>query len=160
MQDLEDTDLLEILSPELREFIEAKLDSLEDDDVQSLCRTFMPFPAPERKSSHPDTDEWFVLPQYLSHLPHSKNPIGEGLRMFDWQEIVFAELAYRGLGHAEFWSKEQISKHRKQYIESSLKGKSFEVPDSTFYHHSQVCDEGPLEISMDPDEMDEFFQKE
>lgn len=125
--------LLQDMSPEVKNFVRQKLDNLADDDLLSLANAFKPFPSAKRKADHPDDDDWFVLPEFLGNLPHSKTPVGEGLRMLDWQKIVFAETSNRGLGHPQFWSRSQIDYERKDLLELALRGESLKNTRNVYY---------------------------
>lgn len=137
--------LLKDITPELREVIMDKLANIEDDDLVSIANVYMPFPALQRKPAHPDCDDWYILPKYLSHLEHSREPVGEGLRMITWQKLIFAEAKARGLGEAEFWTKEQIDADRNDFIALTMKGRlqeefydaNAESEDEEFYQRRE-----------------------
>lgn len=133
--------LLKDISPEVKEVVMDKLANLEDDDLVCLGNTFMPFPCSERKASHPNNDDWFILPKYLSHLEHSKEPVGEGLRMIVWQKLVFAEAKSRGLGEAEFWTKDQIAEDRSEFVALTIKGRAHEE-----FYDANLDDDGDEEF--------------
>jgi len=165
-------EILNSLSPEMREYICEKLANIEDDDLVSLSNTFEPFPSLRRKPKHPDSDEWFVVPEYLgSALSHSKTPIGEGMRMIVWQTLVFAEVEARRLGNPEFWSREEIDLDRQNYVQLALKGQSLREareyydpeedvvsdPMDNFVDIDEPADaDGPQEILMSPEELDQL----
>lgn len=129
--------LLQALSPEVREFVEDKIENIEDKDLLSLSKTFQPFPSSERRAPHPDEDDWFVLPQYLEHIPHSKSPTGEGLRMVTWQTLIFAEVKARGLGTPQFWSREEIKEDRSSFIKSLIKESGAKDYSHLFYDKNE-----------------------
>ena len=167
--------LIQNFSPELQNFIHQKLANISDEDLMCLANAFSPYPAITRKPRHPDSDDWFVVPEYLSAIPHSKPPLAEGIRMITWQNLVFAEVHARGLGQPEFWSKERIQYERKDLVELALRGDPLKNAKDIYYDPDQddadpmghfmdadeeyedfELEEGPTEISMSNEELDEF----
>jgi len=152
--------LLDKLSPEMEERVNQMLDSIEDATLMGLVKTFEIFPSSERKAKHPDEDDWFVLPQFLEDHFHSKATLAEGLRMVDWQLLVFEEAKDRNLvfNRPKFWSKEQIEA-RPAFLQS-LK-KTVKPKQNIYYNpHEEEDEEFPKETYEVTDEDLELLHEE
>lgn len=115
-------EILQELSPPLREFIFQRVANIEDKDLVSLVHVFEPFPGCSRKASHPDEEDWYILPEHLANLAGSRSkPLAEGMRMITWQTIVFEEAKARGLASPQFWSKEEIDLDRPKFLKNLSK---------------------------------------
>jgi hypothetical protein len=125
--------LLDKLSPEMEDFVNQKLDSIEDSEIMGLVKIFEMFPSGE---------DWYVSPQLGN----------EGLLMLDWQLLVFEEAKDRNLvfNRPKFWTKEQIET-RPAFIQSLRKTVK---PKQDIYYNPHEEDDNPHE------EDDEEFPKE
>ena len=152
--------LLDKLSPEMEERVNQMLDAIEDSAIMGLVKTFEIFPSSERESKHSEDEDWFVLPKNMDDKAHHKTTLAEGLRMRDWQLLVFEEAKDRNLvfNRPKFWSKEQIEA-RPAFLQS-LK-KTVKPKQTAYYNpHEEDDEEFPKETYEVTDEDLELLHEE
>ena len=152
--------LLDKLSPEIEELVHKKLDEIDDESLLALVKTFELFPSAERKVKHAEDDEWFVAPKSLQGMPWDGYHLAEGLRMIDWQLLIFEEAKDRGLAsNPQFWSKERIQEERSTFIASLRKPVN---PNRQIYYnpHEEEEELFPKEKYEISDEDLEFLHEE
>lgn len=90
---------LNMLSTELRDYVENVIADTDDDHLLSALKTFYHFPSGK--------DDWFILPCSETKGSKRHKPLAEGLLMADWEILVLREAEER---HLQLWTEEELDK--------------------------------------------------
>ena len=90
---------LNMLSTELRDYVENVIADIDDDYLLSTLKTFYRFPSGK--------DDWFILPSSETNGSKRHKPLAEGLLMADWEILVLREAEER---HLQLWTEEELDK--------------------------------------------------
>jgi len=130
-----------MLSPQLRDYVENVIASIDDDDLLTAIKIFWRFPSGK--------DDWFILPDSEPKGSKHHPPLAEGLLMIDWEILVLREAEERQL---QIWSEEELDKELLQDIPEKHQRKAKKRAKPA--HVEVDSEEIPPELTLSEEEED------